>query len=356
MPLPPASRGASLPLSFSATPAWESFAALAFPSLRSESASRKPTAKRGHGLIAVADGARTVLAATSSAMDHLDDKALLCVALRAAGVAADAPPTTAIAWDADAGDVSLPASDGDGGGDDELYVLKPAGGYGGFDVRFTRDAAVVARVVAEQAALTAELPFHCDRDYIPGFVLQSHVRSLPVRGGRKFHLRGYVVATHRGWFVHERAEARIAPLPMAAADADDDAAAFRAAHVTNGAGGTSTERCLASDPKLAEDVGADVEARLRSFLRRVFGALKATAPAATPDEGAFAVGAADVMVDERRRFRLLELNVNPSAPPFDACARDFADHLADFLNETAALVARGAHPAFAPVLDPRRAE
>lgn len=326
--------------SFAATPAWEPFAAVAFPALVSESAARRPIAARGGGLFAVADGASTVAAAVSTALDGLDDKGLLCRALRAAGVEDAAPATTVIAWDAEAFDA--PPHGGD------LLVLKPAGGYGG-DVAFygTGDVAAIRREIAYAAELTRALPFHEERAFIPGWVLQAHVRSRLIRGGRKFHLRGYVVVANGTWSVHRRAEVRVAAAPLASATDPADAA-FRSAHVTNGAGGTATERCLAAD--VADEL-PDADARLRAFLLRVFGALRREAAADAP--GSFAVGAADVMVDESGEFSLLELNVNPSAPPFEACAPAFADHLARFLRETLALALDGAHPSFTPVPSPR---
>lgn len=88
---------------------------------------------------------------------------------------------------------------------------------------------------------------------------------------------------------------------------------------------------------------------MSDFLARVFGALRRRAPPWAGGAAAFAVGAADVMLDVDGRLRLLELNVNPSAPPAAACAGAFADHLAAFLRETLALVADGTHPAFRPV-------
>ena len=238
-------------------------------------------------------------------------------------------------------------------------MLKPAGGYGGDGIEFVRSAAEVQAHVAAAAALARELPFHGEREHIPGWVVQAHVRSRLALGGRKLHLRAHAVALRRRgeaasrWFVHARsAEARVAAAPLLAAAGVGLA---RAAHITNGAGGSATERLLADDARLAGALGARASRRVIDFVR---GALRRLRPRATRARDAdraaeadaeFAVAAADVMLDARGRFRLLEINVNPSAPPPSACSGAFAAHLAELVRDVADLVLRGDAAAFAPV-------
>ena len=161
----------------------------------------------------------------------------------------------------------------------------------------------------------------------PRWVLQAHIDSLPVRGGRKFHLRVHMIFLEtlqagsktpvvRAFF-HRQHEVRIAADAMRE---DEDDYHRRAAHITNGAGGNATERRLMDEVEELQPHRRALEEWLACFVPRLVPTLHALSP---PSEwvdfpglsfSSWALTALDVMMDQSLRFWLLEVNRLPAAP------------------------------------------
>ncbi|KAJ1453991.1 hypothetical protein M885DRAFT_618485 [Pelagophyceae sp. CCMP2097] len=284
-------------------------------------------------LATLTDGRKSCATATSRAFDAVDDKSDLCIALADCGFASSAPRTVCLAWDASCDVSEWPF--GSGG----LLVLKPSGGYGGEGIIFTDDPQRVVDEVLQHAALTKELPFHEERTHIPGWVVQANVSSALVRQGRKLHLRSYVCVFGNAvcLYVGDH-EARVAELPL---DGSDDARRF----ITNGAGGSATLRLRVCE--IEEELGfgeGGLQKALEAFLAPVCAALFKNAPEAArrQDHLDFAVAAIDTMLDTDMNFQILEFNVNPAAPPKEACDALFWDHLKAFAADLADSALQGA--------------
>jgi hypothetical protein len=163
----------------------------------------------------VTDGAITAAAwSTSMAFSDLDSKDATYTEMEAAGIAAAAPPTTVIPWDAgdeEDDDKALPmetlpprlhvraATDEFKGGEPPM-VLKPALGCAGREVNYvyTREQALaIVREHAEKARAADGFleGLRCEHQgRVPGWVLQAYVPSyLALRGRHKCHLRTYLV-------------------------------------------------------------------------------------------------------------------------------------------------------------------
>jgi hypothetical protein len=177
-------------------------------------------------------------------------------------------------------------------------------------------------------------------------VLQAEVNpSLLIRDGRKFHIRTYLVIVERpendevlDLYLYHQHEVRIAGVAVGETDGRD-----RLAHITNGALSNTTERCLLADePELAhlqdslQVFVADTFARhlLTDISRRV-----TSHPKPTSAVREFAVAGLDLMVTTDFRWYLLEVNVNPAAPPSRMVEPPFAAHLVQFWKSLLNLVA-----------------
>ena len=128
-----------------------------------------------------------VRAASSSSLtfDGVDDKSDLARALAAVERDDAAPPTSVVDWDAEELVVpvasSAPSSSASSAWSSNLLVLKPACSYGGQGIVFSRDAGRLLAEVTLGARLTCELPFHAERERIPGWVLQR-IAQRPTTG------------------------------------------------------------------------------------------------------------------------------------------------------------------------------
>lgn len=307
----------------------------------------------------VADGHRVLsrIEPTTRAMALLDDKSDLHHALTARGIAGWAAPATChIEWDAADAPLDAPSP-----GDDGLLVLKPCAASGGEGIEFVRGGVEAAMAtVRAHAALLVELPFHEEREYIPGFVLQRNMAGVLVRGGRKFHARVFVLMLPDGRSaLYDTAEARVAAMPLLSEEGDGEEYP-RGAYLTNGAGGTATERLLLA--RLAMEEAPLLNGALPAlnmFMARILAALlpqPGPPPASEGEEGAaaaaggcgspphtscFALAGVDLMLDEEGGWRLLEFNVNPAAPPPDGCDAAFRAHLERLVAGVASSVLDG---------------
>lgn len=226
---------------------------------------------------------------------------------------------------------------------------------------FVRDVPAALKEIRRQAAQLQEGDLDNVRQMLggrePRWVIQQHVRSKLVCGGRKFHLRAYLVfdASRKTMLLYRTFEVRIAaqPYPGDPAAGDTDAPA---AHITNGAGGTATERCLLEEVSELRGVAT----RLEAWLARLFdpasglGApmLQRLSVARGQDllPGAellsYGLCALDIMIDSSpaARLWLLECNSCPGAPPREACSPSFMAHLNTFAASLLNLTIDGGAP------------
>jgi hypothetical protein len=198
-------------------------------------------------------------------------------------------------------------------------------------------------------------------------VLQAEVvPALLVKGGRKFHIRSYVVVIERPFdeemldmYIFNRHEVRIAGVAVDPNDPDRN----RLAHITNGALCETTERTLLHHvPELVE---RNLQAKLEIFIATVFAKhlfpdihrrVQASAnqtqeepsslPPGAPRVREFALAGIDLMVTEDDRIYLLEVNNSPSAPPKRMSDEVFTEHLTGFLRDLINLVAGQRAPNF----------
>ena len=148
------------------------------------------------------------------------------------------------------------------------FVLKPPMGCQGAGIEFVGEASEVIPVLLEDAARAAEHATDALVGRHPRWVLQAHVASRLVCGGRKMHLRTHLLLLESPsavqLFYHRRHEVRVAFASSADAPISD-----RNAQITNGAGGSSTLRCLLRDMPELCGVEEALEAWLQAFLSRL---------------------------------------------------------------------------------------
>ncbi len=182
------------------------------------------------------------------------------------------------------------------------------------------------------------------RGSIPEMVLQAEIRTLVLSCRRKFSLRSYILVVNEidecVMYLHHRVEVRLAPKPMVEGGLGDGSYRDRGAHITNGAGGSATTRCLLEDVEELAGRRADIH----DFMRRLFvdvvcGDIVARAAAERaerePERAGrqFAFAGVDLMVDEAGKIQCLEVNVNPAAPPKGVSDERFEAHLVQLAKE-----------------------
>ena len=201
-------------------------------------------------------------------------------------------------------------------------------------------------------------------------VLQAEVYpSLLIRSRRKFHIRSYVVVVERSddevldMYIYGRHEVRIAGLPVVdGKEAERDRNPL--AHITNGALSNQTERVLLD--QVPELLQLNIPHKLELFVAQVFAthllsdisrrignnndtnngtssssATSSMTTSYTPPLQEFSVAGLDIMITEDLRLYLLEVNVNPAAPPKKMCDVAFAEHLHGFFRDLVNLVTLG---------------
>lgn len=184
-----------------------------------------------------------------------------------------------------------------------------------------------------------------------GTVLQAEVApAMLIRNRRKFHIRSYVVVVERtddevlDMLVYGRHEVRVAGVSVAESEGQDR---NPLSHITNGALSKASERLLLTE--LPELVSLGLPEKLELFISEVFGKhLLSDISRRIPPPGAhsspvreFAVAGLDIMVTEQLDLYLLEVNVNPSAPPAEMCSEAYTSHLRDFFRDLVNLVTLG---------------
>lgn len=185
-------------------------------------------------------------------------------------------------------------------------------------------------------------------------MLQAEVAPcLLIKNKHKFHLRSYLVVVENlshpdllEVFVYNRHEVRMASAPVANDPADRD----REAHITNGSNSRTEKReLLGSIPELAD---RGLQDKVETFVAATFGLhllpdmlgrVKYCASQEPNGEAnnivrKFSVAGIDMMVCEDDRIYLLEVNVNPSAPPEELVDAEFRDHLTGFMQDMIDLI------------------
>jgi Tubulin-tyrosine ligase family len=227
-------------------------------------------------------------------------------------------------------------------------VLKRDGSSGGHDVYILTDRAAGNAIIESSIAIQSELPFHHEREVIPGWVLQEHISNPLLCAGRKFHTRVYALCCHNGdTYVHEQVEVRVAESLYNSSDLT-----LRNANITNGAGGSGTQRALTTDlPELA-----GLTAKLIAFVSEILQGVPAQQCAhddtesttthstgtSTDSKHYFSLLAFDVMVDTSERLWLLEVNHNPAVPNKDIAGAAFWEHLVQLCTDIIITAADGA--------------
>jgi hypothetical protein len=192
------------------------------------------------------------------------------------------------------------------------------------------------RAVAEKGLLQSLLSIN---GYIPSLVLQAEIKTKVLSCSRKFSLRSYMLLVvddneeEYSMHLYDKVEVRLASKSMDnSLDVRD-----RQAHITNGAGGSDTTRCLLEDvPELVKEHG-----KIMAFMRSLFvdcldkdirsrilaSREEGRQANARVGERAFAFAGVDLMIDELSNVKCLEINVNPAAPPKGVASEDFEAHL-----------------------------
>ena len=202
---------------------------------------------------------------------------------------------------------------------------------------------------------------------IPSWVLQAEVKPcLLIRDRRKFHIRTYVVCVETNalldepldgeeeddlmkTYIYNRHEIRIAKESLIASDLEESGQRNRDAHITE----TFDRKLLQDEPELVQ---RNLSAKVESFVAKAFEALRPDMErrivmTAETLEGEndnsrgcmvlphkFAIAGLDLMVTDDERIYLLEVNVNPAAPPPETVPIELQSHLTGLFCDTMELV------------------
>lgn len=345
------------------------------PPIRSASARRRqrlakerraivPSTLRLEKLNAQTGAIEIAVHGTSSALDSLEDKDELvrtiqrcrCEHLNLS------PPAVLINWDVSKDECkrvlgdSLPTLPGNSG---NFAVLKDPLGSRGEGVFFVKDAEEIHKIITEHRQSAQKDPGVLDKlisakGRIPSWVLQAEIAPcLLIQNKRKFHLRSYLVVVENlsrpdllEVFVYNRHEVRMASAPVG----NDSVNRDRDAHITNGSNSETQKREMLSNiPELANRGFQD---KVETFVAATFGlhllpdmlgrvkysASQEPNGVANSIVRKFTVAGVDMMVCDDDRIYLLEVNVNPSAPPESLVDVEFREHLTGFMQDMIDLI------------------
>lgn len=253
-----------------------------------------------------------------------------------------------------------------------IAVLKEPMGSRGTGVYFVRDSDEIHAIIEKnRKEATSEEGFLdkliAEKGRIPSWVLQAEVKPcLLIRDRRKFHIRTYVVCVETNvlltepldgeeeedlikMFIYNRHEIRIASKPVPASEEEESGERDRDAHITE----TYDRKLLQDEPEL---INRNLNTKVESFVAKAFDALlpdierRVAMSASVLDEEndnsggcmvlphKFAIAGLDLMVTEDDRVYLLEVNVNPSAPPPETVQPGYQSHVTGFLHDLMELV------------------
>jgi len=253
-----------------------------------------------------------------------------------------------------------------------IAVLKEPMGSSGTGVFFVRDADEIHTIIEEHRQRAVSEDGFLDnliaqKGRIPSWVLQAEVKPcLLIRDRRKFHIRTYVVCVETKalldepldgeeeedlmkTYIYNRHEIRIANESMIDSAREESGQRNRGAHITE----TFDRELLQDEPEL---VKRNLSTKVESFVATAFDALRpdmerriVMSAEALEKENAnshgcmvlprkFAIAGLDLMVTEEERIYLLEVNVNPAAPPLETVSNEFQSHLIGLFRDTMELV------------------
>jgi len=319
----------------------------------------------------------------SQAFDGLDDKDELARTLKRCRCEDlnISPPSQLINWDVTKEEcknlvgASLPRLKEETPSDStstRIAVLKEPMGSRGTGVFFVRDADEIHTIIEQHRQRAVSETGFLDKlisqkGRIPSWVLQAEVKPcLLIRDRRKFHIRTYVVCVETNalldepldgeeeedlmnTFIYNRHEIRIASESVLNSDQEESGERNRGAHITE----TFDRKLLQDEPELVE---RNLAAKVESFVATAVDALRPDMErrivmSAEALEGEnekslgcmvlphkFAFAGLDLMVTEDERIYLLEVNVNPSAPPQETVPQEMQNHLIGFFRDTMELV------------------
>lgn len=327
---------------------------------------------------------KKVVIGTSACLEGLSDKDLFASTMMKHNANFSIPPTLLIDWDVseeDCRNIQFPICDGGKTANNEqeeiVAVLKTPLGSRGEGVFFvSTHEEIVDRVQDNYRRAVAEKngtflkDLLASKGRIPSWTLSGEIQSMLVRGRRKFHLRSYVAFIERAGFenkrscldgyVYNRHEVRVAEnsvddtiihyntAPSGATNRD------RRAHITNGASSGETGRYMLHE--IDELASLNMDKKLEEFLARVFDRLAPDLVSRVreinkeienhqPDQRQhpekatkFAIAGIDIMLDESERLYILEVNVNPAAPPEHVISDTFRSHLIQICQDLTRLV------------------
>jgi hypothetical protein len=311
----------------------------------------------------------------SSALDGLEDKDELVRTFQRcrADFLGFTPPSTLIRWDATLPECTnmvrdWPVLKGNEGA--KMAVLKEPIGSQGEGIYFVSSVDQLYEILEKhrnrainegQGFLDTIME---QKGRIPSWVLQAEIHPpLLIRNGHKFHLRSYVVAIECpeenhlvNLYLYNRHEVRIAGMAVTECNGDGDNGEYdpnnrdRRAHITNGANGNATARVLidtveelAPHQQALEHFGATM---LTHLLPDISRRVEYTTSEHPPEIQKHIVAGLDIMMTEDLTFHLLEVNVNPAAPPEANSPTDFTKHLVGFMTDLKNLVLGHGAPNF----------
>ena len=243
------------------------------------------------------------------------------------------------------------------------YVLKPPMGCQGDGIEFIGSPEEALPALQHDANLAIENKASQFIGRQPQWVLQSHICSH-LLNERKFHLRTHVVIIEKSVenplryavFFHQHHELRIA-------FKEEHLSSFseRAAHITNGAGGSTTHRCLLSDFAELESLEKVLERWLKIFFSKyqesieiLLGDDKTVIPQSNEHVSftPWAFVALDLMLDQTGRLWLLEVNQSPGAPSSEVLKgnENFRSHLIQMAKDTFDLIVHSKPTNFTQIL------
>lgn len=310
---------------------------------------------------------------SSSALDGLEDKDELVRTFQRcrADQFGLAPPSSLIRWDVTLSECQtmlqdkLPALESNP--KHPICVLKEPISSRGDGIYFVKSVEEIYTIVerhrkqAQQEGSDFLDTVMAQKGRIPAWVLQAEVYPPRLVNECKFHIRTYLVACECleddhlvNVYVHKRHEVRIAATKVNNVESTER---NPKAHITSGwqFGGNTTQRVLIeSVPSLAPHqaaleyfVASTCDHLLPDIQRRV----GYTAHEQPPEIQKHAVAGLDIMMTADGRFYLLEVNVNPAAPPKEVTPPEFKKHLVGFMKDLKNLVLGYGAPNFSNIDD-----
>ena len=311
-----------------------------------------------------------IVLGTSTALDGLSDKDQFVDVMERCGAGFAIPPSILINWDAtyeEIKEIEFPTCedckicDSTSQDSDIIFsVLKTPLGSRGEGVFFvsTHDEiwekvhSNYLRALSEGNGKFIE-EMQLTKGRIPSWVLSSEIKSLQILS-RKCHFRTYAIIIEESndervgeeWegFIYNSHEVRIAEKEMI--EAIGEKKRDRAAHITNGASEGKTGRFIIDE---IEELPSDFGKSLEKFVAEVFDCLvNEISIRISKDKDVckitkMAWAGIDIMSDSSGRLYVLEVNVNPAAPPKQYLSERFQLHLASLARDTLDLIFQDMH-------------